>query len=347
MNKVINVGIAGFGMSGQVFQTPFLSTDERFCIKKVYERKTSVAKERFPYVEIVRTFEELFTEDIDIIVIATPNNMHYSMAKQALIAGKNVIVEKPLSVSSAQAEDLIAISKEKGVLLSVYQNRRWDGGYRTAKKLIEEGKLGRVVDYIEHYDRYATEIGSKAWKETGELGVGAIFDLGVHIIDQTVALFGVPNEVYADIRIQREGASSNDNFLVILYYDDKKAVLSSSQIVKENGPHISVHGTKGSYVKYGMDIQEVKLKEGQLPNSEDWGIEDEKDWGILNSEIDGKDFRGKVETEKGDYHNYYENIYRVLTLGEELIVKPEQAKDVLRIIEASMESNKQGCRIKI
>lgn len=347
MNQIINVGIAGFGMSGQIFQAPFLDTDKRFCIKKVYERKTSISKEQYPYVEVVRTFEELFTEEIDLIIIATPNRLHYSMAKQALLAGKNVIVEKPLANTSKEADDLIKVAKEKNVLLSVYQNRRWDGGFRTAKKIIEEGKLGRVVDYEVHFDRYNPEINSKQWKETGELGVGFLYDLGVHIIDQAVDLFGMPKEVYADIRTQREHSKIDDNFQVYLYYEDKKVVLSSSQLVKENVAHIVVHGTKGSFIKYGRDQQEDKLKAGVLPNSKDFGLEEEEFWGILNTTIDGTEFREKVKTELGDYHYYFDNIYQVLTADEELIVKPEQARDVLRIIETAMESNKKGCRLKI
>lgn len=347
MDKVINVGIAGFGMSGQVFQAPFLHTHQYFNIKKVLERNSSKSKEQYPYVKIVRTFEDLLTDDIDLIVISTPNKLHYSMAKQALEAGKNVIVEKPLSTYSSQAEELIQIAKEKGVLLSVYQNRRWDGGFLTVKKLIEEGRLGDVVDYEVHFDRFVKGKSAKAWKETGEMGVGILYDLGVHIIDQAVCLFGMPKEVYADIRSQREESLGDDNFQVYLYYDKIKVVLSASQLVKEMGPHIAVHGTKGSFVKYGMDVQEARLKSGELPTKDDWGKDPEENWGILNTESESINYRGKLETEVGNYHKFYDNIYGVLANKEELIVTPEQAKDVLRILEVAMDSAKKGCRIKL
>lgn len=345
MERIINVGIAGFGMSGQIFQAPFLYTDKRYAIKKVFERKTSLSKERYPFVEIVRTFEELLTDDIDLIIISTPNSMHYSMAKQAMLAGKNVVVEKPLSITSKEAEELIKISKQQNVLLSVYQNRRWDGDFLTVKKVIQEGSLGTVVDYEAHFDRYATGKGSKAWKNTGEIGVGVLYDLGVHLIDQAVDLFGMPESVYADLRIQREESSSEDNIQVYLYYPDRKAVLSASQLVKEKGPHFMIHGTKGSFIKYGMDAQEEKLKVGEIPDSGDWGVDKEENWGILNTCINGEDARNKIRTEIGDYHNYYDNIYKVLTENAELAVKPEQAKDVIRILEAAMESNEKGCKI--
>lgn len=347
MAKVINVGIAGFGMSGQIFQAAFLHVHNNFNMKKVFERKSSKSKEQYPYVKVVSTFEELLTEDIDLIVISTPNKLHYSMAKQALEAGKNVIVEKPLCIYPEEAEELIQTAEEKGVLLSVYQNRRWDGGFLTAKKLIEEGRLGEVVDYEAHFDRFVKGKSAKEWKETGEAGVGVLYDLGVHIIDQAVCLFGMPKEVYADIRSQREETLGDDNFQVYLYYDKMKAVLSASQLVKEVGPHIVVHGTKGSFVKYGMDVQEEKLKAGELPVGDDWGKDEEENWGILNTEADDVNYRGRIETERGNYHKFYDNIYGVLTGERELEVKPEQAKDVLRILKAAKESVEKGRRIKL
>jgi len=269
------------------------------------------------------------------------------MAKQALEAGKNVIVEKPLCIYPEEAEELIQTAEEKGVLLSVYQNRRWDGGFLTAKKLIEEGRLGEVVDYEAHFDRFVKGKSAKEWKETGEAGVGVLYDLGVHIIDQAVCLFGMPKEVYADIRSQREETLGDDNFQVYLYYDKMKAVLSASQLVKEVGPHIVVHGTKGSFVKYGMDVQEEKLKAGELPVGDDWGKDEEENWGILNTEADDVNYRGRIETERGNYHKFYDNIYGVLTGERELEVKPEQAKDVLRILKAAKESVEKGRRIKL
>jgi predicted dehydrogenase len=347
MDKKINVGIAGFGMSGQIFQAAFLHTNNHFNIKKVFERKSSKSKELYPYVNVVRTFEELLTEDIDLVIISTPNKLHYSMTKQALEAGKNVIVEKPLCIYPQEAEELIQIAKEKEVLLSIYQNRRWDGGFLTAKRLIDEGKLGEVVDYEAHFDRFVKGASAKEWKETGEVGVGVLYDLGVHLIDQAVCLFGMPGEVYADIRSQREETLGDDNFQVYLYYDKMKAVLSASQLVKEAGPHIAVHGTKGSYVKYGMDVQEEQLKAGELPVGDDWGKDREENWGILNTEADGVNYRERIETETGNYHKFYDNIYGVLADKEELAVKPEQAKDVLRIIRAAVESAEKGRRIKL
>lgn len=347
MDKIINVGIAGFGMSGQIFQAPFLDYDKHFVIKKVYERSTSISKEQYPYIEVVRSFEELFGEEIDIVVISTPNAQHFQMAKQALGAGKHVIVEKPVSATVEEAEELMALAKEKGVLFSVYQNRRFDGNFLTVKKIVEDGRLGKIVDYTVHFDTFATGISKKAWKAAGGKGVGKLYDLGVHLIDQVYSLFGMPLEVYADIRSEREESKADDNFQVLLYYADKKIDVCASELVLEKGPQVAVHGTKGSFVKYGMDPQERALICGEKPGSEGFGVDEEENWGVLHTKVDEVEKREKIPTETGFYGYFYDNIYQVLIEGAELIVKPEQSRDVLRIIEAAIQSKEEKRRITL
>lgn len=345
MPKKIKVGIAGFGMSGKIFQAPFLHADERFEIKKVFERTTESAKEEYPYVEIVRSFQELLTEDIDLVIISTPNAQHVPMAKEAIAAGKHVIVEKPIALTAVEAEELCELAKKKGVLLSVYQNRRFDGDFQTVKALIEAGKLGEVLDYEVHYDRYVKGKSSKVWKAKGGKGVGILYDLGVHVIDQAVYLFGIPKEVYADFRKQREESAGIDNFEVILYYNDKKVIISAGEVVAGPGPHFMVHGRDASYIKYGMDIQENALIVGERPGKVGWGVEPKESYGTLYTSENGVLTEAKVETKIGHYGNYYDNIYGVMTEGAELFVKPEEAVVVLKIIEAAEKSDEEKRRI--
>jgi predicted dehydrogenase len=345
MKEVIRVGLAGFGMSGKIFQAPYLHADERFQLKKVYERTSEHALEEYPYVEIVRSFEELLVNDIDLVIISTPNAFHFPMAKQAIEAGKNVIVEKPVAISSNEAEQLCFIAKEKKVLFSIYQNRRFDGDYLTVKKLVKDNILGEVLDYTARYDRYVIGKSKKLWKTVGEKGTDILYDLGVHIIDQAVSLFGLPKEVYADFRKQREESGGIDNFEVILYYDTKKVTLFAGELVLENSLRYTVHGRSGSYVKYGADLQEMKLIKGLRPKTKEWNEELQGQDGTLCLMEDGVEKRMTYPTEIGYYGHYYDNIYKVLHGEEELFVKPEEAVEVLRILEAAIQSNDEKRRI--
>jgi len=346
-DKIINVGIAGFGMSGRMFQAPFLHADKRFQIKKVYERSSEKSKEEYPYVEVVKTFEELLSSDIDLVVISTPNPLHVPMARQALEAGKNVVVEKPVAATAKEALELCKLAKEKDVMFSVYQNRRFDGDFLTVKKLIETGRLGDVLDYEVHFDRFVKGTSSKKWKAEGGKGISVLYDIGVHIIDQAYTLFGMPQEVYADFRKLREESTGIDNFEVILYYEDKKAILSAGEVVAKPGPHFAINGRKGSFLKYNMDVQERFLSTGKKPPQTDWGVDLEENYGTLYYEQDGNILEEKVPTETGNYGYYYDNIYLALTEHADLYVAPQQAADVLKIIEAAELSNEEKRRILI
>lgn len=323
--KQLRIGIAGFGMSGRIFQTPFLREKERFCIKKIYERTSEYSKEVVPEATIVRTYEELLTEEIDVVIISTPNRLHYKMAKQALGAKKHVIVEKPLAVTVAEAKELYELAHKKKVVLTPYQNRRFDGGFLTAKQIIEEGKLGEIVDYEVHFDRYSILKNKKEWKETKEDGVGILYDLGVHLIDQAVLVFGRPDYIYADIRKVRPVQLAEDDVQVYLYYGNKKVTLSMSQLVKEVGPHITVHGTKGSYVKYGLDVQEQMLLQGMKPTDKGYGIEHKEKYGVLHTQMGEEVIRCQIPTLKGNYQQFHDNFYCAIMEQGSLCVTQEQA----------------------
>lgn len=343
----INIGLAGAGFSSRVFHLPFFKQDARFCVRKVYERTTNNAAQWLPSAETVRDFASLLTDEIDLIVITTPNQTHYDMVKGALLAGKHVLVEKPLVATAAEAEELATLAKSQGKVLYVYQNRRLDSHIATAKTILEQNLLGDVVDCEIRFDRYAKGKNSKVWKEAGDKGTGLVYDLGVHLIDQAVYLFGKPQAVYADVRYQHEGALVDDNFDIHLYYDNGlKLALKASRYVREPSPTFSLHGKLGSYVKQNADNQEDLLSNGVEPIG-DWNAESENEWGILHTEINGNVVRQPYPNTKASYQNLVENLYQTIANNAEPLVKTDEVIFVLRVIEAVFESAESGQKVTL
>lgn len=341
MNKKINVGLVGYGMSGQLFHAPFIDADKRFLLKTVVERHQNLASETYPYVNTVRSLDELLEDkSIELIVITTPNIYHYDQVKQCIMAGRDVVIEKPFTPTSTEAQDLIDLANEKDRKLFIYQNRRWDGDFLTIKKILDDGLLGELHEYEAHFDRYTPDLSSKKWREKPDLAGGNLYDLGTHLIDQAVALFGLPKTVYADIRTQRENSLVDDAFEVILNYGQLKVTLKASMLIKEIGARYSLHGSLGSFVKHGIDPQEADLKKGLSPIINNWGSDSIDNYGIINTELNGQNHRESVETEKGCYQDFYSNVFDVLEKGAELSIKPEEAQDVLKIIELAFKSHK-------
>jgi predicted dehydrogenase len=344
--KQINVGLIGFGMAGRLFHGPTINSTNGLKLAKIRETKApniSVIKERYPNTIIVNNTNEILNDaSIELVVVATPNVTHYEVATQALMANKHVIVDKPFTVTSQEATQLIDLAKEKNKLLTTYQNRRWDSDFLTIKKIIDSNLLGNLVEYEAHYDRFRNTIRPDTWKEDGVLGTGLLYDLGSHLIDQAQVLFGLPKTIIADLRTQRKDATIIDNFEMILDYGKLKVILKGGMLIKEQLPHFILLGNNGAFVKYGMDVQEEALLAGQAPgNSANWGEEPESLWGILNTEFNGIEFRGKVKSEKGNYPGFYENVYKTIIGEAEFEVKPEQARNTIRIIELAMQSNKE------
>lgn len=342
MKSILNVGLIGYGMAGQTFHAPIISAVPGLRLKTVVERTGAKSKEHYPWVEVVQDIQSVLNDEaIDLVVIATPNATHYELAKQALLSGKHVVVEKPFTVTSLEAKELIDLAHQKKLVLSVYQNRRWDGDFITVKRVLENHLLGRITEYEVHFDRYRTALKPNTWKEKAMRGSGIVYDLGSHLLDQAQMLFGLPQSITADIRSQRDGTEIDDNFEIILTYADSlKVTLKAGMLVRELGPHFMLHGTQGSFVKYGLDPQESALKRGLRPQADpSWGIEAEAQWGKLNTEVSGLHFEGKLETARGDYRSYYRNIYDSITSQDDLIVKPEQARNTIRMIELALESH--------
>ena len=298
--KTTGVGIASFGMSGQVFHGPLLEVHPGFEIISILERSKNLSKSNYPGSKIVRTYEELLEDDrITLIVVNTPDHLHYDMTRHALLAGKHVVVEKPFVQDSNKGQELIALAKKRNLVFSVFHNRR--GDFLTVRSILDKGYLGRLVEYEAHFDRYRNLIQEGTWKEDPESGTGVLFNLGSHLIDQALQLFGTPVYVTADIRTQRTDGVTDDAFTIWLGYDSVKVTLKASYLVREPGPRFQLHGTKGSYLNYSTDPQEEQLKAGKWPTGEDWGKEPEAGWGYMNTEKEDGHFQGKYETLPGDY----------------------------------------------
>ena len=346
MSKSFNVGLIGYGIAGQVFHAPMINCVSCLKLKKIRETKEvniQLAQKRYQDVEIVNDSQQILSDDtIDLVVIATPNSSHFSLAKQALNAGKHVVVDKPFTITFKESQELIQFATQQEKLISVYHNRRFDSTAKTVKKVIDSGMLGNLVEYEAHYDRFRNYFRPNAWREEDQPGAGIFYDLGAHLIDEAQVLFGLPDEITADLRIQRPGGKTIDNFELVLSYPNLKVTLKGGMLVRETGPAISLCGTNGAYVKYGMDVQEEALRAGIMPDDIlNWGVEPSSSWGKINTEYNGLHIVGNIESEKGDYREYYSNIYKVLLGEQALIVKPEEAANTIRIIELAMQSSKE------
>jgi len=340
--KPINTALCSFGMSGWVFHAPFLKVHKGFNLYAVWERTKKLAQQKYPEVKSYNTLEAMLEDDaIELVIVNTPNYTHFEFAKLALEAGKHVVVEKPFTVFTEQAKELMALAKKKDKKLSVYQNRRYDSDYKTIKKVIEEKWLGQIVEAEFHFDRYKEEVSPKLHKEIPGPGTGSLYDLGSHLIDQALQLFGEPKEIFADIAIMRPVSKVDDYFELILYYPGFRVRLKSSYQVREALPGYILHGSKGSFIKAKTDVQEAMLQAEKIPGSKDWGLEPESERGLLHTETDGKVIREYIASLQGNYGEYYDGIYEAIRNNKPLPVSPEDGLKVVKLIEIAYESSRQ------
>ncbi len=347
--KPIATGLLSYGMSGEIFHGPLIHAHSGFELKVIAERSRNKASQRYPQIISVRSAEEVWLNPaIEVVVVNTPNETHFEYAYKSLEAGKHVVVEKPFTVSLSEADKLIALAKKKDKILTVFQNRRWDGDFLTLQKLITDKSLGKIAEFEAHYDRYRNSIEANTWKEESGPGTGILYNLGSHMLDQVVMLFGLPDYLDARIGTQRTHGKVDDFYDIRLQYDGFLAIIKSSYLVREPGPRYIVHGHNGSFIKFGIDPQELALKEGKIPGSKGWGVEAIQWWGKLNSRIDDYPVLDMIETIPGNYMAFYQNLYQAIREGKELAVKPEQAREVIRLIELCYESNrlKQAIQVK-
>ncbi|MEO5685303.1 MAG: Gfo/Idh/MocA family oxidoreductase [Chitinophagaceae bacterium] len=338
----IRTALCSFGMSGWVFHAPFIAINPGFELYAVWERTKNLAESKYPGIKTVRSFEEILDDaSIELVVINTPNATHYEYTKKALLAGKHVLVEKPFTVTVAEGEELIAMAKQFNKLITVYQNRRFDSDYRTVKKIVDEKWLGQIVEAEIHYDRFKEEIGPKLHKEVPGPGTGLLYDLGSHLIDQAIQFFGMPDAVFADIAIMRQVSKVDDYMELLLFYPGLRVRVKSSYVVREALPSYVFHGTKGSFIKARTDVQEVMLQAGKAPGGPEWGVEPEGEKGLLHTEKDGKIIREYIPSLKGNYGDLYDGLYKSIREGAPLLVTAEEGLNIIRVIEAAYESNRE------
>jgi predicted dehydrogenase len=335
---MINVGLVGFGLSGKVFHAPYIRAVHGLNLVAI-ARRSVAADPEYPGVDFVGSVDDLLIRKIDLVVVATPNSSHYSIAKQCLLAGKHVVIDKPFTSTLTEAVDLVQTAAEQKRLLTVFQNRRWDGDFLTVQKLLRENALGRLIMYESHFDRFRPELRDGNWKEEAMDGIGLLFDLGPHLIDQALVLFGVPDAVQADLRKEREGSTVVDAFDITLFYPRKRALLRATTIAAAVGARFSVHGTEGSFVKYGLDPQEDALKSGGKIGDAKTHNDAEEKYGVLTT----RDGKRSIATSPGDYRKFYENVRDAIEGRAELAVTPEQALNVMRVIDLALAANETMC----
>ena len=352
MSNTIRTGIIGFGLSGRVFHAPFINAVEGYELTKVSTanpKNIAIANERFPDTAVVPTPEEIIEDsNIDLVIVTSPNTDHFKWTKEALLAGKHVVVEKPFTVTVEEADALIEIAEKEEKILTVYHNRRFTSDTKTVKKILDSGMLGAIRDYETHFDRFRPEAKpGGAWREDPLPGSGVFYDLGSHLIDQALWFFGYPQSVTAHIGMQRPWAKADDSFDVKLHYEEFTATLKAGIVCKIPGPTYQLHGDNGSFVKYGLDVQEAAIDAGEQPNDDSWGREPEDIWGSLDVIHQGVKIQGVVESEQGDYRDYFINLRDAIRGETELAVKPEEARDVIKIIEAAFQSNNEKRTVEL
>jgi scyllo-inositol 2-dehydrogenase (NADP+) len=346
---MVRVGLVGFGLAGQAFHAPVIRGVPGMELACILERHTSKSKERYPEVRVARSLEEMLADKtIGLCVVATPNDSHFSYTKACLEAGRDVVVDKPFTPTMTEATQLVRLAAERGRLITVYQDRRWDGAFLTVKELVVSGALGAIAEYEARFDRFRLDAKPNAWREQADFpAAGVLWDLGPHLLDGALVLFGEPETVCAKTLRQRASSTIDDAFDVQMQYPRTLATLRARIIAYAPGPHLLVHGTEGSYEKYGMDPQEEILRSEHCPDGHDWGanwgLEGKDRWGTLTRV--GEQAR-KVPTERGDYRGFYANVRDVIEKGTTLDVTPEQALRTMRAVLLAHKSSREGRTVR-
>jgi predicted dehydrogenase len=343
----IKTGIASYGLSGKAFHAPFIATNEAYELCVICERSKNEALKTYPHVKIVRSFDELIADsELELIIVNTPDVTHFEYCRAALEAGKHVIVEKPFVFTVAEGEALIKLATEKDRMLTVFQNRRWDGDFMTIRNVLNENKLGRIVEYRAAFQRFRPQI-ADTWKERNDRFVGIVYNLGPHLVDQAICLFGKPTGVFAQIRKQRTNSKIDDFCHIILIYPELQVTLTAGMMIKEPIASFVLHGTNGSFVKPGIDPQEEQLRAGMLPTESGYGLDTAQNFGTLVYEQNGETIRETVETLPGNYKYYFDAVAKSIRNQSAPPVSPVENLLIIRILEAAYQSNEENRAINL
>ena len=344
MSTVLRVGLIGFGYAGRTIHAPLIASVPGFELVAVASSRCDQVAEAWPGVRVTDDYQALAADPAcDLVVIATPNDSHYALARAALEAGRHVVVDKPFTVTLAEADDLVALAERQRRLLSVFHNRRWDSDFVTLKRCLDSGELGEVRELNSRFDRF-DPVPRDRWRERPERGGGLWFDLGPHLIDQALCLFGSPQAVSADLAVLRDGASAIDYAQVNLAYPGRRVTLHCTRLAAAPGPRFEAHGTLGSFHCHGLDVQEEQLKAGRIPGSAGWG-DDPQPVFIT----DGHRLPRRAEARpraRGDYRGYYIRIRDALLGRGANPVSPAEARHVMAVLECAIRSAEQGRTIR-
>jgi scyllo-inositol 2-dehydrogenase (NADP+) len=335
----VNVALFGYGLAGANFHAPLVAYDPRFRLARVVtSRKDQVARD-FPKALVSTDADAVLgADDIDLVIIATPNKTHAPLARDALLAGKHVVIDKPFVPEASEGASLIALAEERGRMLTVFHNRRWDADFLTVARLLREGRLGQINHAELRWDRFRLGI-RDGWKEVPDEATGLLADLGPHLIDQALMLFGAPDAITGDTALQRAGTLVDDYFELTLHYGPRRIILSASTLIPEPRPRFALHGNEGSFIKYGIDPQEDWMRAGKRPSDKGYGIEPGAAYGMLTA-ADGR--RQPVTSERGDWPTFYRQVADAILDGTPPPVDPADAVTGLKIIECARRSARDG-----
>jgi predicted dehydrogenase len=344
---MIRVGLVGFGLAGKAFHAPVISAVEGLELAAVVERSTQTAADAYPGIALYLSLAAMLTDStLELIVIATPTATHLPLALQALEAGRHVVVDKPAGVTSAEIAQLIDCAKAEEKLLIPFHNRRWDSDFQTLQKLLLEQKLGRVVAFESTFERWRPIANpTAAWRESDSPGSGILLDLGTHQVDQALLLFGLPQAVSADIDSERDGAVAVDFYNVRLHYPRCIATITGNNLTAIPRPHFAVRGTRGNYVKWGLDPQENRLRQAGRIIEPGWGTEPVSAWGMLAVDADGNMVTHPVQPIPGDYRLFYSGVRDAIQNKSAAPVAPIDAWRTARVLEWAIESSHLGQQV--
>ena len=344
---MIRVGLVGFGMAGRVFHAPLISSVDRLALSAVVERHADQAKERYPWITTHRSLDAMLADKtLGLIVVATPSGTHFAVARRVIEAGYNVVVDKPMATSADQIAALAALAKKHGVTLVPFHNRRFDGDYLTVEKLLHGGTLGRIVDMESRMDRWNPGATRRPWKDAPEQGGGVLLDLGTHLVDQALALFGTPMAVGAEVSRERDGEGANDAFTIRLRYLGLRVTLEANALSSPAGPRFVVRGIRGNFRKKGVDPQEAALNQITRITEKGWGQEPASEWGMLHVDVEGGMVTRPLATQAGDYRRFYAAVRDALETKAKPPLTAADAWRTARVLEWAAQSSEKRSEVE-